>query len=69
MKGMVDTKDVLKPLVKKKTVSIRAERCAYSHIPVPQMNKLLAVSDGGMIPYPTLEQETGHHIELCGSSA
>ena len=24
---------------------------------VPQMNKLLAVSDGGMIPYPTLEQK------------
>ena len=58
MKGMVDTKDVLKPLVKKENgLHTGRAMCVFAYTEVPQMNKLLAVSDGGMIPYPTLEQK------------
>lgn len=58
MKGMVDTKDVLKPLVKKENgLHTGRSMCVFSYNEVPQMNKLLCISDGGMIPYPTLEQK------------
>lgn len=58
MKGMLDTKDVLKPLVKKENgLHTGRAMCVFAYTEVPQMNRLLAVSDGGMIPYPTLEQK------------
>ena len=58
MKGMVDTKDVLKPLVKKENgLHTGRSMCVFSYNEVPQMNKLLALADGGMIMYPTLEQK------------
>jgi len=58
MKGMVDTKDVLKPLVKKENgLHTGRSMCVFSYNEVPQMTKLMALADGGMIPYPTLEQK------------
>lgn len=58
MKGMVDTKYVLKPLVKKEN-GLHTDRamCVFAYNEVPQMSRLMAVADGGMIPYPTLEQK------------
>lgn len=58
MKGMVDTKDVLKPLVKKEN-GLHTGRAmnVFSYNEVPQMSHMLALADGGMIPYPTLEQK------------
>jgi phosphate butyryltransferase len=58
MKGMVDTKDVLKPLVKKENgLNTGRTMCVFAYNEVPQMSRLMAVVDGGMIPYPTLEQK------------
>ncbi len=58
MKGMVETRDVLKPLVAKENgLSTGRTMCVFSYNEVPGMNRLLALSDGGMIPYPTLEQK------------
>lgn len=58
MKGMVDTKDVLKPLVKKENgLHIGRAMNVFSYNEVPQMGHMLALADGGMIPYPTLEQK------------
>lgn len=58
MKGMVDTKDVLKPLVNKENnLHTGRSMCVFSYNEVPIMNKLMAIADGGMIPYPTLEQK------------
>lgn len=58
MKGMVDTKYVLKPLVKKENgLHTGRAMCVFSYNEVPQMTKLMALADGGMIPYPTLEQK------------
>ena len=58
MKGMVDTKDVLKPLVKKENgLHTGKSMCVFSYNEVPQMDKLMCIADGGMIPYPTLEQK------------
>lgn len=58
MKGMVDTKDVLKPLVKKENgLHTGRAMSVFTYNEVPQMDKMLAQADGGMIPYPTLEQK------------
>lgn len=58
MKGMVDTKDVLKPLVKKENgLHTGRAMCVFTYNEVPQMNKMMSMADGGMIPYPTLEQK------------
>lgn len=58
MKGMVDTKDVLKPLVKKENgLHTGRAMCVFTYNEVPQMSKMMAMADGGMIPYPTLEQK------------
>lgn len=58
MKGMVDTKDVLKPLVKKEN-GLHTGRTmnVFAYNEVPQMGHMLALADGGMIPYPTLKQK------------
>ena len=58
MKGMVDTKDVLKPLVNKKN-GLHTGRI-MSHVAideVPGFNRLTVLTDGGMIPHPTLEEK------------
>ncbi len=58
MKGLVETRDILKPLVNKENgLSLGRTMCVFSYNEVPQMRRLLALSDGGMIPYPTLEQK------------
>ncbi|MEE0741480.1 MAG: phosphate acyltransferase [Emergencia sp.] len=58
MKGMVDTKDVLKPLVKKENgLHTGRAMSVFTYNEVPQMGKMMAMADGGMIPYPTLEQK------------
>jgi len=58
MKGMMDTKYILKPLVKKEN-GLHTDRamCVFTYNEVPQMTRLMALADGGMIPYPTLEQK------------
>lgn len=58
MKGMVDTKDVLKPLVKKEN-GLHTGR-TMTHVVIdelPAFSKLVVFSDGGMVPYPTLEEK------------
>lgn len=58
MKGMVDTKDVLKPLVNKEN-NLHTGR-TMSHVvidEIPAFNRLTVMTDGGMIPYPTLEDK------------
>ncbi|NLD11655.1 MAG: phosphate butyryltransferase [Clostridiales bacterium] len=58
MKGIIDTKYVLKPLVKKENgLHTGRAMCVFAYNEVPQMDKLMVVADGGMIPYPTLEQK------------
>lgn len=58
MKGMVDTKDVLKPLVDKEN-NLHTGR-VMSHVAfdeVPGFNRLTILTDGGMVPHPTLEEK------------
>ena len=58
MKGMVETKVVLKPLVKKEN-GLHLDR-TMTHVAldeIPGMSRLTALTDGGMIPYPTLEEK------------
>lgn len=58
MKGMIDTKDVLKPLVNKEN-GLHTGRI-MSHVAideVPGFNRLTVLTDGGMIPHPTLEEK------------
>lgn len=58
MKGMVDTKDVLKPLVNKAN-SLHTGRimCHFALDEVPGFNRLTVLTDGGMIPHPTLNEK------------
>lgn len=58
MKGMIDTKDILKPVVSKEN-RLRTGR-VMSHLSlneVPGYHKLLGNTDGGMLVYPDLEQK------------
>lgn len=58
MKGKLQTADLLKAVVNKETGLSRGK--AMSHIAmheVPTYHKLLAVTDGGMMMYPTLEEK------------
>lgn len=58
MKGMIDTRDILKPLVKKEN-GLHLGR-TMTHVAldeIPGMSRLTALTDGGMIPYPTLEEK------------
>lgn len=58
MKGMVDTKDVLKPLVKKENgLHLGGTMTHVALDEIPGMSRLTALTDGGMIPYPTLEEK------------
>ena len=58
MKGVVETKDILKPLVDRVN-NLHTGRC-MSHVAldeVPGFNRLTIITDGGMIPYPTLAEK------------
>lgn len=58
MKGLLETGTLLKAVLDKET-GIR-ESGTMSHLAVletPHYHKLVAVTDGGMIPHPTLEQK------------
>jgi len=58
MKGLVDTKDVLKPLVNKSN-NLHTGR-TMSHVAldeVPGWGRLMVLTDGGMIPHPTLQEK------------
>jgi len=58
MKGMVETKDVLKPLVSKEN-GLHTGR-VMSHVAldeVPGFTRLTALTDGGMVPHPTLSEK------------
>jgi phosphate butyryltransferase len=58
MKGMIDTRDILKPLVRKEN-GLHLGRI-MSHVAldeIPGTNRLTVLTDGGMIPYPTLEEK------------
>ncbi|MCR5182761.1 MAG: phosphate butyryltransferase [Clostridia bacterium] len=58
MKGMIETRDIMKPLVAKENgLNTGRTMCVFTYNYVPQMTRLLALADGGMIPYPTLEQK------------
>lgn len=58
MKGMTETRDVLRPLVKKEN-GLHLGR-TMTHVAldeIPGMERLTVLTDGGMIPYPTLEEK------------
>ena len=60
MKGMMDTKDILRPVVKKEN-GLRTGR-VMSHFALNQLpgyHKLIVNTDGGMLLYPTLEEKKG----------
>lgn len=60
MKGKIQTADLLKAVVDKEK-GIRTGRLMthFAVLEVPTYHKLLAITDGGMVMYPTLEQKKG----------
>ena len=58
MKGMIETRDILKPLVKKENGLHMGRTMTHVALDeIPGMSRLTALTDGGMIPYPTLEEK------------
>lgn len=58
MKGKTDTKVVLKAVVNKEHgLGLGRTMSHFTILQIPGYHKLLAVVDGGMVPYPTLEQK------------
>lgn len=60
MKGMLKTSEILKAVLNKET-GIRGKGL-LSHVmlyEVPNYHKLLFLTDGGMVPYPTIEEKVG----------
>lgn len=58
MKGLVDTKWYLKAVVNKEHGLAKSPVMShFSIFQIPAYHKLLAPVDGGMVPYPTLEQK------------
>ena len=58
MKGLINTKDLLKPVVQKEN-GLKTGR-VMSHVglnELPSYHKLIVNTDGGMLIYPTLEQK------------
>lgn len=58
MKGMIETRDILKPLVKKEN-RLNTGR-TMSHVGffgIPGAKKLMVITDGGMLIAPTLEEK------------
>lgn len=58
MKGMIDTGSLLKRVLDKNT-GIRGSGTLshFAFLEVPEYHKLIGITDGGMIPDPTLEQK------------
>ena len=64
IKGRLDTKDLLKPVVDRKNGLHldRATKGLMSHlafVQIPGERKLISVTDGGMVVYPDLEMKKG----------
>ncbi len=58
MKGKLDTKVILKAVVNKETGLGQGRTMSHFAImEVPNYHKMVAVVDGGMVPYPTLKQK------------
>lgn len=58
MKGMVDTAVILKAVVDKENgLGKGGVMSHFTLFEVPRYHKLLVAVDGGMVPYPTLEQK------------
>lgn len=58
MKGKLDTKVILKAVVDKENGLGQGRTMSHFAImEVPNYHKMLTVVDGGMVPYPTLEQK------------
>lgn len=58
MKGMIETRDILKPLVNKENGLHMGKTMTHVALnEIPGMSRLTALTDGGMIPYPTLEEK------------
>ena len=63
MKGNIDTSVLLKSVVNKETGLAKGALMSHFTIfEIPSYHKLLTIVDGGMVPYPTLEQKK-HIIE------
>ena len=61
IKGLLDTKDLLKPVVDRKN-GLHTEDRLMSHVAllqIPGERKLVAITDGGMVVYPDLEMKKG----------
>ncbi len=60
MKGKISTKDFLKEIVNGNTDIKSSDVLSHcSLLEIPNYHKLVGVTDGGMIPYPTFEQKVG----------
>ncbi len=58
MKGLVDTKHILKAVANKETgLSTGSIMSHISMFEIPTYHKLVVVTDGGMLPYPDLMQK------------
>ena len=58
MKGKLDTSVMLRPVVNKETgLGKGGVMSHFTAFEIPGYHKLLTIVDGGMVPYPTLEQK------------
>ena len=58
MKGKLDTSVMLRPVVNKETgIGKGGVMSHFAAFEIPGYHKLLVAVDGGMVPYPTLEQK------------
>lgn len=58
MKGKLDTSVLLRPVVNKETgLGKGGVMSHFTAFQIPNYHKLLVAVDGGMVPYPTLEQK------------
>ncbi len=58
MKGKLDTSVMLRPVVNKETgLGKGSVMSHFTAFEIPNYHKLLVAVDGGMVPYPTLEQK------------
>ena len=58
MKGMLETSEFLRPVVKRENgLRLDGVMCYQAFLAVPGYPKLLLCTDGGMLPYPDLEKK------------
>ena len=58
MKGMIETRDILKPLVKKENGLYTGRTMSHvGFFGIPGAKKLMIITDGGMLIAPTLEEK------------